>query len=82
VLIYVLLADPRVEIVADRGIDARVRAPAGSASSPDDDGHFGGNAVRSRGRSRASRAVMQLLETSLSRLERGRNRAGGPPIML
>ena len=33
VLIYLLLADRDVEIVADRGIDAKVGAPAGKKSA-------------------------------------------------
>ena len=40
VLIYLLLADHRVEIVADRGIDARVAPPEWEAACRMMEGHF------------------------------------------
>ena len=48
VLIYLLLADRKVEIVADRGIDAKVGSAGWEGNLPRDGGRIRGGSVRAR----------------------------------
>jgi uncharacterized membrane protein YgcG len=82
VLIYVLLADRKVEIVADRGIDARVEPGAWQAICDAIDVHFHKGEYEAGAISGVT-AVSRLLEAHFPAGPAGsRNELGDRPVML
>lgn len=81
VLIYVLLADRRVEIVADRGIHARAGAEAWSEICRGMEGLFG-HAEFGRGAVHGIEAVTQLLARHFPLAPGDRNELPDTPVLL
>jgi uncharacterized membrane protein len=81
VLIYVLLAEHRVEIVADRGIDARVQPGEWQAIVDAMDAHFHAGRFE-EGALAGVRGVAQLLERHFPDTGEGRNQIPDRPIMM
>ena len=81
VLIYVLLADRHVEIVADRGIDAVVEAGAWREICDVMDAHFTRGEYQAGGVAGAG-AVSRLLETHFPAGAAARNELPDRPVML
>ena len=81
VLVYVLLADHHVEIVADRGIDARVGAEAWRAICDEIDRCFREGRYED-GALAGVRAVSELLARHYPASGEGRNELGDRPIRL
>ena len=81
VLIYVLLADRRVEIVADRGIDARVPAEEWKGICERMDRHFRERAFEP-GAIEGVRAVSQLLARHFPASGADRNELADRPVMI
>jgi hypothetical protein len=81
VLIYVLLADRRVEIVADRGIHARAGAEAWSAICRGMEVHFGAGDF-GRGAVHGIEAVTQLLTRHFPLHPGDRNELPDTPVVL
>ena len=81
VLIYVLLADRRVEIVADRGIDARVPASEWQAICERMDAHFRERRFE-QGAIEGVRAVSQLLARHFPAADGDRNELADRPVMI
>lgn len=80
VLIYVLLADRRVEIVADRGIDRAVDQGAWEAICRAMDEHFHAGRFR-EGSIAGVRAVSELLERHFPATGEGKNELADRPIL-
>jgi uncharacterized membrane protein len=81
VLIYVLLADHKVEIVADRGIDARVEPGAWQAIIDVIDAHFHKGEFEAGSISGVT-AVSRLLETHFPSSGTSGNELPDRPVML
>ena len=81
VLIYLLLADHRVEIVADRGIHARAGADAWSAVCRGMETHFRAGEF-GRGAVHGIEAVTQLLARHFPRPPHDRNELPDAPVVL
>ncbi len=81
VLIYVLLADRRVEIVADRGIHARAGAEAWSEICRGMEAHFGAGEF-GRGAVHGIEAVTQLLARHFPLMPGDRNELPDAPVLL
>jgi uncharacterized membrane protein len=81
VLIYVLLAERRVEIVADRGIDAKVEAAEWRAICDDMDRHFHEDRFE-EGALAGVRAASALLERHFPAGGVERNELGDRPIVM
>ncbi|MFO1302538.1 MAG: TPM domain-containing protein [Burkholderiales bacterium] len=81
VLIYLLLADRDVEIVADRGIHAKVGDAAWSAICKDMERSFRAGKV-DEGVEAGIRAVSELLATHSPRDGGGRNELSDKPVVL
>lgn len=81
VLIYVLLADRRVEIVADRGIHARAGAKAWSEICRGMEAHFGAGDF-GRGAVHGVEAVTQLLARHFPLKPGDRNELPDAPLLL
>ncbi len=81
VLIYLLLADRDVEIVADRGIHAKVGDAAWSAICKDMERAFGAGRYE-EGVEAGIRAVSELLATHSPRDGGGRNELSDKPVIL
>lgn len=81
VLIYVLLAERRVEIVADRGIDARVEEGEWSAICEAMDAHFREGRYE-QGAVEGIRGVGALLARHFPANEAGRNELGDRPVLM
>lgn len=81
VLIYVLLADHRVEIVADRGIDAVVDPSAWREICDDIDAHFARGEFEAGAISGVA-AVSRLLEAHFPAGDAHRNELPDRPVML
>ena len=81
VLVYVLLADHKVEIVADRGIDRRVAPGAWQAIVDAMDAHFR-NGEYEAGAVSGVTAVSRLLEAHFPAGEAPRNELPDRPVML
>jgi hypothetical protein len=81
VLIYVLLADHKVEIVADRGIDARVGAESWARIVADMDRFFAESRFE-EGAIAGVRAVSELLATHFPARGEGANELADRPIMM
>jgi uncharacterized membrane protein len=81
VLIYVLLADHKVEIVADRGIDARV-GPEGWARIMADIDRFFAESRFEEGAIAGVRAVSDLLAIHFPAAGEGANELADRPVMM
>lgn len=81
VLIYVLLADRAVEIVADRGIDRHVGAEGWRAIVEAIDAHFHAGRFE-EGALEGVRAVSRHLEAHFPEVGEGRNQLGNRPIRM
>lgn len=81
VLIYVLLADRRVEIVADRGIHAKAGAEAWSAICRGMETHFGAGDF-GRGAAQGIEAVTQLVNRHFPLAPGDRNELPDAPLLL
>jgi len=81
VLIYLLLADRRVEIVADRGIEARVQAGDWEAICRMMEGHFRAGRYE-EGALEGVRAVAGLLARHFPARSSGRNELPDRPILI
>jgi uncharacterized membrane protein len=81
VLIYVLLAERRVEIVADRGIDARVPPDEWQAICRMMEGHFSGGRFE-EGAIAGVRAASELLSRHFPATAAGRNELPDRPILI
>jgi len=81
VLIYVLLADRRVEIVADRGIHAKAGAEAWSAICRSMETHFGAGDF-GRGAVQGIEAVTQLVTRHFPLTPGDRNELPDAPLLL
>ena len=81
VLIYVLLADRRVEIVADRGVDARVDPAAWAQTCRMMEGHFRAGRFE-EGAIAGVQAVSALLEAHYPAGPGGRNELADRPVMI
>lgn len=81
VLIYVLLADRRVEIVADRGIDARVSREAWDATCRMIERHFAEGRFEA-GAIAGVRAVSELLARHFPAREGDRNELPDRPVVI
>ena len=81
VLIYVLLADRRVEIVADRGIHAKAGTEAWSAICRSMETHFGAGDF-SRGAVHGIEAVSQLVMRHFPLAPGDRNELPDAPLLL
>jgi uncharacterized membrane protein len=81
VLIYLLLADRRVEIVADRGIDARVEAAEWHAICRMMEGHFRTGAFE-EGAIAGVRAVSALLARHYPGAGPGANELADRPLLI
>ena len=81
VLVYVLLADRSVEVVADRGIDRHVGAEAWRAIVEAIDGHFRAGRFE-EGALAGVRAVSAHLERHFPEQGEGRNQLGDRPIRM
>ena len=81
VLVYVLLADRRVEIVADRGIDGRVSQAEWEAICRMMEGHFRERRYQ-EGAIAGVEAVAALLERHFPAQGAGRNELGDRPVMI
>jgi uncharacterized membrane protein len=81
VLIYVLLADRRVEIVADRGVDARVSQDAWQDICRMMERHFGGRRFE-EGAIAGVRAVSAVLREHFPATSAGRNELPDRPILI
>lgn len=81
VLIYVLLADRRVEIVADRGIDARVSAAEWQEVCERIDAHFRERRFE-QGAIEGVRAVSLLLARHFPAAGSGANELADRPVMI
>jgi uncharacterized membrane protein len=81
VLIYVLLADRHVEIVADRGIHAKAGAQTWSAICRDMEAHFGAGDF-GRGAVQGIEAVTQLVTRHFPLAPGDRNELPDAPILL
>lgn len=81
VLIYVLLADRRVEIVVDRGVDARVDAAAWGEICRMMEGHFRAGRFQ-EGAIAGVQAVSALLEAHYPATSDGRNEISDRPVMI
>jgi len=81
VLIYVLLADRKVEIVADRGIDRHVGPDGWRAICDLMDTDFHSHRFQ-EGAIAGVRAVSALLERHYPEQEEGRNQLGDRPILM
>jgi uncharacterized membrane protein len=81
VLIYVLLADHHVEIVADRGIDARAGAEAWARTVADIDRHFAAGRYE-EGAVAGVRAVSDLLTAHFPATGEGVNELADRPVMM
>ena len=77
VLVYLLLADRRIEIVADRGIDARVGAAAWQAVCARHGARARAGALRGAASSLGMRAIGELL-ARISRRAKRRTRTSCP----
>ena len=81
VLIYVLLADRKVEVVADRGIDARVTRAEWDAICHAMEEHFRARRFE-EGAIAGVRAVANLLAREFPPREGDRNELGDRPVLL
>jgi uncharacterized membrane protein len=81
VLIYVLLAERKVEIVADRGIDARVPQDEWQATCRMIEGHFAAGRFE-EGAVAGVRAVSQLLERHFPARGEDRNELPDRPVLI
>ncbi len=81
VLVYLLLADRRVEIVADRGIDARVEPAEWEAICRMMEGHFRAGRFE-EGAIAGVRAVAALLARHFPARSNGRNELPDRPILI
>lgn len=81
VLIYVLLADRKVEVVADRGIDAHVRPEEWQAIVDAMDAHFHAGRFR-EGALEGVRQVSALLARHFPASGGDRNELGDRPVMM
>jgi uncharacterized membrane protein len=81
VLIYVLLADRKVEIVADRGIDRRVRAQDWQRIVHDMEARFRAGRFE-EGATTGVREVSDLLATHFPAREARRNELPDPPALI
>jgi uncharacterized membrane protein len=81
VLVYLLLADRRVEIVADRGIEARVERSEWEAICRMMEGHFR-NGRFEEGALAGVRAVAELLTRHFPARSTGRNELPDRPILI
>ena len=81
VLIYVLLAEHRVEIVADRGIDARVAAADWLAACEAMDAHFRAGRFE-QGAIAGVNAVGELLTKHFPATSEGRNELPDRPVLM
>lgn len=81
VLVYVLLADRKVEIVADRGIDARAGAEAWARIVADIDRFFAEGRFE-EGAVAGVRAVSDLLATHFPARGQGANELADRPVMM
>lgn len=81
VLVYVLLADHRTEIVADRGIDRHVAQAEWKAIADEIDGHFQAGRFR-EGAVAGVHAVSALLERHFPASGEGANELGDRPVVL
>ena len=81
VLVYVLLADHKVEVVADRGIDSRVEPGAWQAIVDAMDAHFRKSEYEAGGVSGVT-AVSRLLETHFPAGDTPQNELPDRPVML
>ena len=81
VLVYVLLADHRVEIVADRGIDARVAAGAWQGVVDTMDAHLRDGRYET-GALAGVKGVAELLTRHFPDAGEGRNQIPDRPIMM
>ena len=81
VLIYVLLADRRVEIVADRGIHARASAEAWSEICRGMEAHFGSGDF-GRGAVHGIEAVTRLVTRHFPPVRGDRNELPDAPLLL
>ena len=81
ILVYLLLADRRVEIVADRGIDARVAPVEWHAICRMMEEHFRAGRYQ-EGAVAGVRAVSALLARHFPGAERGRNELPDRPVLI
>ena len=81
VLIYVLLADRKVEIVADRGVDAKVAADEWRAIVDAIDAHFHAGRFE-QGALEGVRRVSALLARHCPPAGEGRNELGDRPVVM
>jgi uncharacterized membrane protein YgcG len=81
VLVYLLLADHRVEIIADRGIDARVDAKEWQAVVDDMDAHLRAGRYE-QGALAGVNGVDELLTRHFPDTGEGRNQIADRPIMM
>jgi uncharacterized membrane protein len=81
VLIYLLLADRRVEIVADRGIEAQVNSQAWESICGMMQGHFREDRFE-HGAAAGVRAVSDLLERHFPAREGDRNELSDRPVLI
>ena len=82
VLIYLLLADRDVEIVADRGIDAAVGPDAWADDLPDDGSAVQGRAFRSRRGLRGIEAITAHLVEHFPKRGAADNELPDAPIVI
>ena len=81
VLVYVLLAERRVELVADRGLDARVSAGEWQAIVDAMDAHFRAGR-HEEGALAGVRGVGELLARHFPGAAEGRNQLGDRPVLM
>jgi uncharacterized membrane protein len=81
VLIYVLLADRKVEVVADRGVDRKVGAEEWRAICDEMDVHFHAGRFR-EGALAGVRAVSDILARHFPAAAQDRNELGDRPVMM
>ena len=81
ILVYLLLADRRVEIVADRGIDAHVSADEWQAVCRMMEGHFGAGRYE-EGALAGVRAVSELLARHFPAGGAKRNEIADRPVLI
>ncbi len=81
VLIYVLLAEHRVEIVADRGVDARVQASEWLAVVEAIDAHFRAERFE-EGALAGVNGVAELLARHFPETGEGRNQLADRPVLM